>query len=66
MTEGTVTGLEWCPFCGGCPALVHEKLGVLWFGFCMECGAKGPERFVRADAYREWNRRAAQGASDAR
>jgi hypothetical protein len=50
-------GLEGCPFCNSCPALTHEKLGVLWFVFCVSCGGRGPERHAKKDAVDNWNRR---------
>lgn len=58
-----MTDLYPCPFCGGAPAETQETLGrpeqhlrIYWI-FCRECGARGPQLMNREGARRRWNGR---------
>jgi Lar family restriction alleviation protein len=61
MTLRADLHLDFCPFCGGERARVHEwnQRGLHYRGQCLTlgCGAQGPMRHTSEEAIEAWNKR---------
>lgn len=58
-----------CPFCGGLASLEEGYKSddtQVFYGLCCDCGARGRNRYTRADAIAAWNHRAPAPAAEGR